>query len=482
MVLFPSLFSCCCCCCCMRGSLETAGARTSYAYSRSRERARGRKWGRREGNGGENRRLSANERCFFFFFLHSLSFTFHSAAVISGVRHPASTTTVTSLVLLLLLLLPDPPLVGESEAEAEEEETAAAERRLAFRAGEPASRAEVELIPREGGTERCSAALLLLLQATREEAAAAETREKTREAGRPAVFRGGRGKRSRSSLREGKRFRLNLFCFFHRPSTTLPYCLEFPSFWCFLSLLTSDGQNREHHERQRRECRSPGSRGERRRRRSVHESVGLPDRPRREGPRTLQGPRERGLLGVAGRRGRDAEARGEEAAWAHRDHGWISIPLGKRDREREGAGKTLLQLKIKKCRVCGAVFFFFRFSSCLQRLAPCSSLPLKSLDKRKKTSPAFSLFSVSSLYLSTKTLEAMRAVNMRVRSTRASATVSECRWHYGPKQTLFALSPPLLAVVVVADSVFSSTLPSPAPLHVPGLALPCRCEEDSHAR
>ena len=130
----------------------------------------------------------------------------------------------------------------------------------------------------------------------------------------------------------------------------------------------------------------------------------------------------------------------------------------------------------------GLFFFFFRFSSCLQRLAPCSSLPLKSLDKRKKTSPAFSLFSVSSLYLSTKTLEAMRAVNMRVRSTRASATVSECRWHYGPKQTLFALSPPLLAVVVVADSVFSSTLPSPAPLHVPGLALPCRCEEDSHAR
>ena len=202
----------------------------SYAYSRSRERARGRKWGRREGNGGENRRLSANERCFFFFFLHSLSFTFHSAAVISGVRHPASTTTVTSLVLLLLLLLPDPPLVGESEAEAEEEETAAAERRLAFRAGEPASRAEVELIPREGGTERCSAALLLLLQATREEAAAAETREKTREAGRPAVFRGGRGKRSRSN--EVRRFflcRRRRFIFF------------FPPILCFLFRVRARG-------------------------------------------------------------------------------------------------------------------------------------------------------------------------------------------------------------------------------------------------
>ena len=73
--------------------------------------------------------------------------------------------------------------VEESETEEEEEETAAAvaERRLAFRAGLPASREEVELIPREGGTERRFAlALLLLRQATRAEAAAAEARDRTR--------------------------------------------------------------------------------------------------------------------------------------------------------------------------------------------------------------------------------------------------------------------------------------------------------------
>lgn len=88
----------------------------------------------------------------------------------------------------MLLLLP--PLVGveESEAEEEEEEEAAAaavadeRRRLAFRAGLPASRDEVELIPREGGTERRFVALelLLLRQATRAEAAAAEAKEMTR--------------------------------------------------------------------------------------------------------------------------------------------------------------------------------------------------------------------------------------------------------------------------------------------------------------
>ena len=87
MVLFPSLFSCCCCCCCMRGSLETAGARKSYAYSRSRERARGRKWGRREGNGGENRRLSAYER-FFFLLCFTLSL-FHLSLRRGDLRRPA---------------------------------------------------------------------------------------------------------------------------------------------------------------------------------------------------------------------------------------------------------------------------------------------------------------------------------------------------------------------------------------------------------
>lgn len=120
---------------------------------------------------------------FFIFFTLSDSPRFHSAAVISGVRHPASTTTDTILVLPLL-----PPLVGveESEAEEEEEEEAAAvadeRRRLAFRAGLPASRDEVELIPREGGTERRFVALelLLLRQATRAEAAAAEAKEMTR--------------------------------------------------------------------------------------------------------------------------------------------------------------------------------------------------------------------------------------------------------------------------------------------------------------
>ena len=73
--------------------------------------------------------------------------------------------------------------VEDSETEEEEEEeTALAERRLAFRAGLPASRDEVELIPREGGTERRFAALALLLlrQATRAEAAAAEAKEKMR--------------------------------------------------------------------------------------------------------------------------------------------------------------------------------------------------------------------------------------------------------------------------------------------------------------
>ena len=125
---------------------------------------------------------------FLFLFLQHSSPFFHSAAVISGVRHPASTTTVTILEQLLPAVVPT-PLVGVEESEEEEETAAVAERRLAFLAGLPARIEEVELIPKEGGTERWFEllALLLLRQATRAEAAAAEAREKTREVGRPAV-------------------------------------------------------------------------------------------------------------------------------------------------------------------------------------------------------------------------------------------------------------------------------------------------------
>ena len=155
--------------------------------------------------------------------------------MISGVRHPASTTTVTILV---------PPLVGVEESgaeEEEEEEEAAAERRFAFRAGLPASRDDVELIPREGGTDRRLALLLLLLlQATRAEAAAAEAREKTREAGRPAVFRG-TGQREEEEVEvERRETFLNLFCLFIFPLLDAFPTLYFP---LLLFSLTCDGCN-----------------------------------------------------------------------------------------------------------------------------------------------------------------------------------------------------------------------------------------------
>ena len=178
-------------------------------------------------------------------------------------------------------------------------------------------------------------------------------------------------------------------------------------------------------------------------------------------------------------RGGDAEPSGEEALASRADGGHVEERGEKRkdrERERERERGRREREQLKKNESSELCFFFFALRA------------TKKIDDEKKKNSSLSFPSLLStpskpLSIQTTAIHDMRsAVNMRVRSTRASARVSECRWHYGPKQTLFALSPPLLAVVVVADSVFSSTLPSPAPLHVPGLALPCRCEEDSHAR
>ena len=187
--LFSFLFDCCSCLCmpgrCFsrwRSHVRSVSAEgTGSGIQRGQEKAAA-----VEGRTREKRVMHGRTR-FFFFFLHFFSLQKqkpHSAAVISGVLHPASTTTLT-----IREAPPLPPLVGVEESDGAEEGFEA-ERRFAFLAGLPASKEEVELIPNEGGTERLLAAeepFLLLRQATREEAAVAERRKKTTEAGRPAV-------------------------------------------------------------------------------------------------------------------------------------------------------------------------------------------------------------------------------------------------------------------------------------------------------